>query len=260
VTITGLIGLAFVILFFVLIIISATADRSRPGMVLREIPAFAKLRRVIGLAVEAGSRLHITLGRGSIIGRESTSAFVGLSVLERLARSASTGDNPLIATAGESSLAILAQDTLSSSYQQLGLSEQYDSTSGQMVGFTPFSYAGGTLAMAADKNTGATILIGNFGVEVALITDASERSRNLTLAGTDNIPAQAVLYATAQEPLIGEEIYAGGAYVNAGPMHVASLRAQDTIRWILVAVILIGLLLKLSGLDSAVSNLLGGLP
>ena len=258
-TITGLIGLAFVLLFLVLMIISATAQGKRPEEGLREISAFNNLRRAIGLAVEAGSRLHITLGRGSVLGRESTSAFVGLSVLDRLARLASTGDNPPIATAGNSSLVILAQDTLSGSYQQLGLGEQYKSTTAQMVGFTPFSYAGGALAMAADKNTGASILIGNFGAEVALITDAGERSGNLTLAGTDNIPAQAVLYATAQEPLIGEEIYAGGAYVNAGPMHFASLRAQDMIRWILVAVILLGLFVKIVGLDELITDLFGGM-
>lgn len=53
-------------------------------------------------------------------------------------------------------------------------------------------------------------MIGNFGSEAALINEAAERSGSLTLAGTDTIPGQAVLYATAQEPLIGEEVFAGG--------------------------------------------------
>jgi hypothetical protein len=56
-----------------------------------------------------------------------------------------------------------------------------------------------------------------------------------------------VLYVTAQEPLIGEELYAGGAYIQAGPLHLASVRAQDIMRWVLVAGILVGAVLKLAG-------------
>jgi hypothetical protein len=82
---------------------------------------------------------------------------------------------------------------------------------------------------------------------VALLTDAGERSGSLTLGGTDSLPGQAVLYATAQEPLIGEELYAGGAYLCAGGMHIASLRVQDVFRWILVLVILLGSIAKLAG-------------
>ncbi|MCJ7700108.1 MAG: hypothetical protein MUO62_00870, partial [Anaerolineales bacterium] len=74
-----------------------------------------------------------------------------------------------------------------------------------------------------------------------------------------DIAAQSILYATADEPLIGEELYAGGAYVDAGPLHTASLRAQDVVRWLLVAVILVGILLNIFGLDEIVSNMLEGL-
>jgi hypothetical protein len=112
---------------------------------------------------------------------------------------------------------------------------------------TPFAYAAGTLPVISNEQTAAHILAGHFGSEVALIADAAERSQNLTLAGSDSLPAQAILFAAAQEPLIGEELYAAGAYVNAGPLHTASLHAQDVFRWLLVLGILIGVILKLAG-------------
>ena len=62
------------------------------------------------------------------------------------------------------------------------------------------------------------------------------------MAGTDNLPAQAILYATADEQLIGEDLFAGGAYVGAGPMHIASLHAQDVIRWLLIGILTISTL------------------
>jgi hypothetical protein len=55
------------------------------------------------------------------------------------------------------------------------------------------------------------------------------------------------LYAAAQEPLIGEELYAGGAYLGSGLMHLASLRTQDIFRWVIVAIILLGAIAKLVG-------------
>jgi hypothetical protein len=91
-----------------------------------------------------------------------------------------------------------------------------------------------------------------------LLTDGCERSTNKSLAGTDDISAQSILYATADEPLIGEELYAGGAYIEAGPMHIASLRAQDLIRWLLVGFIIVGSLFHLLGLDQAIANLIEG--
>lgn len=258
-TISGLIGMAFILIFFGLIIISAAARSSRPGSNLRAIPAFTRLRRAIGLAVESGSRLHISIGRGNITGPKSSAAFVGLSMLGRLAQSASAGDSPPIATTGDPALAILAQDTLSGTYRDIGMIDHYDPAAGQLLGFTPFSYAAGALQVARDEKSAANILAGSFGSEVALLTDAGESGGNLTLAGTDNVVAQAILYATAHEPLIGEELYAGGAYVQAGPMHAASLRAQDIIRWILVAAILGGIVLNVLGFDQIIIDALEGL-
>jgi hypothetical protein len=179
-------------------------------------------------------------------------------MLEKLSSSASTGDKPPIVTSGEGALGVLAQDTLRGTYQRIGLSEQFDPISSQVVGLTPFSFAAGTLSLVSDEKTGANLLAGNFGSEVALITDAGDRSDTLTLAGTDNLPAQSILFATAHEPLIGEELYAGGAYLDAGPMHDASLKAQDILRWVLVIVIVLGIAANILGLDEMIMEFLGG--
>jgi hypothetical protein len=69
----------------------------------------------------------------------------------------------------------------------------------------------------------------------------------MSLGGSENLSAQAVLYAAVQEPLIGEELFAAGAYVQAGPMHTASLKAQDVLRWVLIVAILAGAVLKVMG-------------
>ncbi len=77
-------------------------------------------------------------------------------------------------------------------------------------------------------------MIGSFGIEAGLITHSGEQSNTLTIAGTDDMLGQAVLYATAHETLIGEEIFASGAYFDSKDIHFASIRAQDIIRLIII--------------------------
>ncbi len=241
----GLLGLIFVGVFLGLIITSAVLLRQREGLILREISAFARLQRAIGLAVEAGSRLHISLGRGHLLSTQSAIGYVGLSILDRIARSTSISDRPPIATSGEGTLGILSQDTQRDAAKILGV--EFDPVRGRVTGLSPYSYAAGTLSLIEEEDVGANMLIGSFGSEVGLITEAAERSESMTLGGTDNLSGQAVLFASAQEPLIGEETYAGGAYLGVGPMHVASLYAQDILRWILIGLIVIGAIIKLLG-------------
>ena len=242
----GLLGLIFVVIFFGLMITSAVLLRQREGLILREISAFVRLQRAIGLAVEAGSRLHISLGRGHLLSTQSGIGYVGLSILDRIARSTSISDRPPIATSGEGTLGILSQDTQRDAAKTLGV--EFDPIRGRITGLSPYSYSAGTLSLIEEEDVGANMLMGSFGSEVGLITEAAERSESMTLGGTDNLSGQAVLFASAQEPLIGEETYAGGAYLGVGPMHTASLYAQDILRWVLIGLIVIGAIIKLLGL------------
>jgi Domain of unknown function (DUF6754) len=244
-TFLGLLAFGVVFLSAGFMVILSILRRKSPPPV-RDIPAFTRLRRAIGRVVEDGSRLHVSLGRGALVTPQSASALAGLALLRRLAELTSGGDKPPIATSGDAALTILSQSTLQEAAETSGLG--YDPAAGRLTGLTPFSYAAGAIPSIRDENVSATVLMGNFGIEAALLTDAAERARTFSLAGSDNLGAQAVIYASAQQPVIGEELYAAGAYVDAGPMHAASLTVQDILRWLLIAVMLIGALLKMAGI------------
>lgn len=245
--ISGILGFALTLTFFGLIILFLVAGRGKTPN-LRAIPAFARLREAIGRSMEAGSRLHLSLGRGSITGAESAAGFIGLSALDGMVRTTSSGDNPLVATSGDAVLSILASDTLASAYQALGIEAALDPTRSQLSGLTPFSFASGAFPVLADEKTVTHVFLGHFGSEIALMGDRAERSQHMTLAGSDHLVGQAVLFASVDEPLLGEELYASGAYIHKHPLHIASLQAQDVIRWLLVGAILAGAVVKSMGL------------
>jgi hypothetical protein len=249
-SVTNYLGLLFILLCLGLVLFYLLSDRTRAKLNLRGIQAFSHFRREVDLAVEAGKRLHISLGRGNINDLQGGSAFIGLTILDRCARAASNSDRPPVTTSGDGVITILSQDTLQSTYRSLAAEERYDPSNARLTGLTPMAYAAGAMPAIHDEQISANIFIGHFGTEIALLTEAGERSRSLTAAGSDSLPAQAVLYATSDEPLLGEELYAAGAYLGAGAGHSASLRMQDIVRWVLVVAIVIGAILKLLGILS----------
>lgn len=228
---------AYIGLALVLILALSVIGRNDPKRAFRSIKAFKHLQRSIELSVEDGSRLQISLGRGGLLGPQSAAAFAGLTLLRQVGEIAADSDQPPIATTGDGTLLLLAQDTLRTTYRRLGIREQYTLRLAQMTGATPFSYAAGTLPLILDRAVLSSALIGSFGSEAGLITGASQRSEGFSLGGSDNLSSQAVLFASAEEPLIGEEIYATGAYTNAGSAHQASLRTQDVLRWLIIILI-----------------------
>jgi hypothetical protein len=259
-TLYGFIGLLFVLSFLGLMIIFYVVRSGSSPFAWRPIPGFKKIQRAIGLAVEDGTQLHVSLGRGGVTNPQAASAFVGLSMMEQLIRTVSESDHPPVATSGSAPLSILAQDTISGTYQDLGLPSQKTLHAAELTGLTPYSYAAGTLPIIRDDEVSANIFAGWYGSEVTWLTAAAGRQGSLSIAGTAHLPGQAIMYATASEPLIGEELFAGGAYLGAGPMHEASLKAQDIFRWVIVVVILGGILLKLAGFDFDLNSFMAGVP
>jgi hypothetical protein len=244
-----LVGLLSFTLIFVsaVLILGLSVLRRKSPPAFRDIPAYARLRNAIGRVVEDGTRLHVSLGRGPLTTQQSAAGFAGLTLLRRLAELTSAGDKPPIATSGDPALTILSQDTLQAA-SRASAQGSYDPSAGRLTGLTPFSYAAGAMPAVRDENISTNVLVGNFGVEVALLTDVAERQNTFTLAASDNMTAQAVMYASAQEPLIGEELYAAGAYTGAGPLHASSLTVQDILRWLLILAMLGGAVLKLAGI------------
>ena len=113
-----------IVVIAALLLVAFTFMRRRSPAILRPIQAFERLSHAIGLAVENGTRLHISLGRGNLFTARGGSALAGLAMLRRLAERTSVSDRPPIVTSGDASLSILSQDTLQAGYNAAGADDQ----------------------------------------------------------------------------------------------------------------------------------------
>jgi hypothetical protein len=255
---TGFTGIVVIVLFVGLMIFYMVIGKDRKSDNIRPIAGYKKIIEEINVAVEDGSQLHISLGRGGISGPDAAAGLAGLSLLKQVIEKSSVCDHPPVASTGNAVLSILAQDTIQGTSKAISVADHYRNPSGELVGVTPFSYAVGTLTTIRDKSVSANVYTGWFGNEVVWLTTAGERQSSPTIAGTAQLPAQAIMYASATDPLIGEELYAGGAYLGAGNMHLASISSQDVIRWIIVFLILGSVLLNLLGINTFIEDILAG--
>jgi hypothetical protein len=243
----NLIGLGIVGFAAVLLLALSLIKRKSPP-IWRVIPALTRLSRVVDLSVEDGTRLFVALGRASLLTSRGGAPLAGLALLRHIAERTSLSDRPPVAVAGESSLALLAQDTLQAGYRAMGAGDLYQPSSGRVSGMTPFSAAAGAIPIICDENVSASMLVGDFGVEAALLADVAERENTFLLGASSDISSQAALFASAQEPLLGEELFATGAYLGSNVSHAASLTVQDILRWLIILALLAGAALKLIGL------------
>ena len=238
-------GAILIILSAALLVVFNALSGKRPSKRLRPIDAVENLKKASGLSVEEGKRLHISLGSANMITPQNASALAGLSVLERLSRAGISSDNPPIATSGDSLLSILSQETLKSSYRTGNALDAYAFDSGRLTGTTPFSYAVGTIPVVRDASVSTNILIGHLGVETAFLTEAADQQGSRLIAASDSLEGQAVIFAAAQESLLGEELFALPAYLQSSPFHQSSLKVLDVLRWLLAAGLLVGAAIKI---------------
>jgi hypothetical protein len=225
-----------------------TQKAKTPRFQVRNIPALEHFEVQQGMAIESGTRMHVAAGTADLTSQQAAASILGIEVMEALARNSAASDRPLLSTTSDGTVSIMLQGRLRHVYKDLNLPDLYRPQLAQMTGPTPYSYAAGTLPLLHDEHVSVNVIAGQLGPEVALIAEAGRRENAFLMGGSSEPSAQALLYAMADDPLIGEEVFAAPEYLQRGAREsAASLKVQDLLRLGLVAFLIVGSLLKLVG-------------
>lgn len=213
----------------------------RFGVHFRPIPAYVQLPELAADAVEGDKRLHFSLG-ASAIGQSSTvSALTSAEIFYRLTERLAIGQQIPLVTLSEPLTLPLAQDTLRRAYEYRRTMNRYrpNAAAWYPQGPRSWAFAAGAAALAADADVESSILLGRFGTEMALIGESARRYNQRLLAHSDLLEGQAIAFAQASPVLLGEELYAGPAYLGGTALERGGVIAQDVLRWLLILTILV---------------------
>jgi hypothetical protein len=223
------------------------ARAGHPGT-LRPIPGYALLKKLLGRALETGQSLHLSMGTAGVGKPATAETLAGLMVLEYLVKQPAVGHVSPLVTVADPTLLPVAQDVMRHAYQARGTPEKHDPTHVRFIAPQPMAYAAGVMGLLEGENLAANVMIGSFGDEFLLMGEPGARKGLTQVGGAVDPQALPFIFASTDHALLGEEIFAAGAYLSDRAAHIGSLRAQDWIRWLLVAAIICGVVWKTLGL------------
>lgn len=210
----------------------------------RPIEAFLALLAQSDKAVETGRGIHIGLGRADLGGQGNPASIAALETLDVMAKAGARSDTAPLTTVGDGALLLAAQDSLRAAHVGASRAQAYRQDMAHFISGRDFamSYAAGVSDSLNQGELGSNILLGRFGAEIAIMAEAGQRLGLEQVIGSDDAQAMAIGLVVTDKALIGEELFAAGAYLQSKPAFLASLQLQDVLR---VAVIVIILLVAL---------------
>lgn len=243
--------LSFFLIFIIIILIAGSIiyfSSIKNRFEIRNYSSILNLRKSIGLSIEHGKGLHISLGKSDLNNIHGAASLVALETLNQIIDQSILSDNPPVTTAGSGDLTLLAQTK-----HQNVLIDKSSSTSdfqshAYLSGATNLSYIAGVIPPSSDEALSTQIFVGNIGPEIGLLLDANQKKSHFSLPATDSLEGQSVSYVFSEDAIIGEEIFAIPAQISKNSIFKVSLLIQDLLRWLVIAIILFVLFFKLVGL------------
>lgn len=241
---------ALVVFCLLFTLFNLQARRGRP-FPLRRIAAYERLGSLAVQSIETGQPIHVGLGSGAWA-QAAPDLVAGLTALDYISKraaaatvDASASERSFLATAGNPVALLLAMNLLPSDSRGGAPMRVLDDSLG-FYGPDPMAFVGGAAAEGRASAYAGHLLLGRFGSEGLWLAEALHPAKAPILGGASDPAAAALMQLSVDEPIIGEDLYAAGAYLHR-PQHLGSLAAQDWMRFLLAAALIVGALVASLG-------------
>ncbi|MCS7364045.1 MAG: hypothetical protein NDF54_01235 [archaeon GB-1867-035] len=201
-----------------------------------------------GRAAEMGRPIHYTYGAGGGLASSQGPQIVASSaILGYVAQLCARYDVRPIMNICIADAIPLTEEVLRVAYLREGKPEKFDP---KIINYQPGQSPMVTAILGTfqRERPAASFHIGGLYYESVVIGEAAKFVGAFLIAGTANTHQLPFIVATSDYVLIGEELYAAAAYIFREPLQVASIAGEDWMKFILIAITLIGLLLESVGI------------
>jgi len=222
---------------------------------IRKIPALEALSEMIGRATEMGRPVHFTAGTGRLVDQNAPIMLASLDVLGKSAELCARYGSRLLVTASDPVYHAMCVDAVKTSFASSGDAEGFRSEDVRFLSDTQFAYAAGAIGLIEREKVAANVVVGSYGAEGLLLAEAGANAGAVQLAGTINMNILPFFVVACDYTLLGEEIYAAGAYLSGDGPRVSMLAAQDYAKVAVILAIVLGVVTFSVG-SRAITNIL----
>jgi len=210
---------------------------SRRKFRMREIPGLQAVEDAIGRSTEMARPLLYTPGWGGDIQRPTTIA--SMNILAQVAEKTAQYDCRLIYPTHDPIIMTVAQEVIREGYVRAGHADRYRQDDVSYVSSSQFGYAAAVDGMISRLKPASIFLLGTFEAESLILAETGNSIGAIQVAGTDSTIQLSFFIVACDYTLIGEELFAASGYLSGDQSILASVRAQDIMKVILIALLLV---------------------
>ena len=232
-----LIGLS---IFGALILYFIYHARRGKKLFVRKIPAIDSVEEALGRATELGKPVLYVSG----IGYEGdVQTIAAMNILGNISEEVAHYDTDIIVPCINPIVMTIEQELVKQAYTRAGRPEDYKEGSIFFITTQQFAYASAVCGIMARDKPAANFFMGSFAAESLLLAETGSSTGAIQIAGTAS-PSQIPFFIVACDyTLIGEELFAAGAYMSREPLLLGSLKGQDIAKFTIIILMIIGILL-----------------
>lgn len=235
-------ALILLVVFSVVVLLYIYRARKGAPLFIRKLPGLEAVDEAVGRATEMGRSVLFIPGIQDL---DDIQTIAGLSILSRVAKITATYDTPLLVPILYPLAFAAGQEVVRQAYINAGRSDSYDEDSVRYIAGEQFAYAAAVNGIMTREKPAANIFMGSFFAESLLLAETGNATGAIQIAGTANPEQLPFFIAACDYTIMGEELYAASAYLSKEPLMLGSLKGQDLIKVLLVAILLLGALLAI---------------
>jgi len=247
----ALVLFAFVIIYFI--------QKARAGehIFIRKIAGLNAIDDALGRATEMGKPVLYVPG---INGIGDLQTLASISILGHIAKKTASYETDLYVPLRDPMVYSTATEVVRESYLGAGRPDAFRENMVEFVTTEQFGYVAAVDGYMVRKEPAANFYLGGFYAESLLLAETGNSVGSIQIAGTA-MPSQLPFFiASCDYTLIGEELFAAGAYLSSDPKSKGSLKGQDmgklAVMIIIVVFALLNLIRNATGTETGLSSML----
>jgi hypothetical protein len=226
------------LLFITIILTSIGAARSGKEIFIRRIAGLNAVDEAIGRATELGKKVLYVPGIQSM---DDIQTIASVAVLGHVARSTARNGTDLDVPNRDPLTFVSAREAVRGAYLAEGRPDLYKEEMVNYVTYDQFAYTAAVSARMIREKPAAIFLVGYFFAESLILAETGQSTGAIQIAGQADPTQLPFFVVTCDYTLIGEELYAAGAYLSREPILLGSMRGQDIAKALLIVVGLSGI-------------------
>lgn len=219
---------------------------------IRRIPGIDAIDEAIGRAVELGRPISFTSGLTAV----GPLLYACLGVLKHVARRTAIFGSRLLIPCVDPEALVLTDATVQNAYRSVNRFSNYDPDAIRFLSGEQFAFASGYMGLIHREQVASAFLFGRYAAESLILAEAGQQVGAMQVAATTSAEQIPFFITACDYTLLGEELYAAGAFLSEDPVQRGSLLGQDFAKFVIVLLIALGVtqatLRSYSGLEGSV--------